>query len=222
MLSLSWCLYFASALVLLFRGNWDTPVWPFYLVWVGYYTDMYSAFLHITLDNSRYLGWPIIGEGVADFLGHHVNPRKILTTPMLTFLAELNVPFAWTATLTAVFFVTNPDVVWCQWLFFVWGYLAHFSHCHSHTPKHQRKWFLSLLQKCRIFMSDAHHKKHHAYLNTHYSTLSGWATPVIEATLRWLPQESYFWIVGFSILTLQWPMIASIPGVALKNVLYLK
>ena len=194
-------------------GLLRTPTLPFLLGALAStyaYMEVYSAVLHIVLDNSTFIRIPGLDQPVFEFLAHHILPVEIAQRRFRDICGDLNV-------IVGVIFVINMLVfdrlkdgrVMCVVASGgAMAYLGQFAHRQAHMPPGKVNKLTGWLQKVGLLVSPTLHRAHHRTYDRGFAILGGWSEGVVTWLYRDVVPSGWVWLGVFVAMT-----VGGLPGV---------
>jgi len=202
----------AALLALFLNGSFAKEAACFHLLFAPFSMDFYTAVLHISLDNGEYQKFSPLRPYVVDFLNHHVNPSSVTLTPLWELLCQTHVVSAWNSVISVLWWSSNTHVCWSTFMMVLFSQAAQLSHRNAHTPASRKHWLCRCLENTGFFLGTKFHQQHHKTYSSNFSTLNGWATPLILVLQEFFPVASVFWLVVFGACTVTLALWMSLPG----------
>lgn len=151
--------------------------------------DFISGLVHWCADTYGSPSMPIFGGFVRTFREHHADQHDITRHDFVETNGDVCI-FSSPVHFSLLFVVKDPFVLFGLVGLFMGSYTNSQIHkwAHSAVPP----GFVRLLQKTRIFLSPAHHSRHHSGPHlTHYCITNGWLNGLLDVTgffrkLEWL------------------------------------
>jgi len=197
-------LYFYWAIICV--GLLRTPSLPFLLGALAStyaYMEVYSAVLHIVLDNSAFIRIPGLDQPVFEFLAHHILPVEIAQRRFRDICGDLNV-------IVGVIFLINLLVCDClkdgrvMCVVAAGGamaYLGQFAHRQAHMPPGKVNKFVTWLQEVGLLVSPTLHRAHHRTYDRGFAILGGWSEGVVTWVYREVVPSGWVWLGLFVLMT---------------------
>lgn len=143
------------------------------LAW--YIVDLFTAIYHLFVDNIPNNNLPFLGQQVADFQLHHVDPKSFLQNSFGVSSRE--------TLLSALF--PLAFAYWLPWFCIPLALGMGFSQqIHKWAHEDNVPDEVKLLQKYNIFLRLETHNDHHTHFKRSYGILNGWSNELLNFILR--------------------------------------
>lgn len=151
--------------------------------------DFISGVVHWTADTYGSPTMPIFGGFVRTFREHHADQVDITRHDFIETNGDVCI-FSSPVHFGLLLVIENPFALFCVLGLFVGSYTN--SQIHKWAHAERRPWPIRACQRLRVFLSPAHHSRHHSGPHlTHYCITTGWMNGLLDSTrffrkLEWL------------------------------------
>lgn len=210
----------AAVLALIVAGFVSAPSLPLLLgtfVALYLYVDFYSGVLHVVLDNPNFCDLPLVGVPCVEFQWHHTFAYDITTRKLTDVWGDLNVLLAMKCLFLFGIIGFNRTALMVAGVGFFWAYANQFAHRMAHTPTRKRPPVVRALHRAKLLVTPEAHREHHATYDTSFPVLSGLSRRLIEALLRWIPNQwvwlgTFLFLTAFDLVVATWLIQTYLPG----------
>ena len=151
--------------------------------------DFMSGLVHWSADTYGSPTMPVFGGFVRTFREHHADQIDITRHDFIETNGDVSI-FSLPAHIALLSVLESPFALFCLLGAFVGSYTNSQIHKWAHLAERPR--FVRVLQRTRLFLSPAHHSRHHrgAHLS-HYCITTGWMNTLLDGIgffrkLEWL------------------------------------
>ncbi|TFJ83869.1 hypothetical protein NSK_004966 [Nannochloropsis salina CCMP1776] len=167
------------------------------------YMELYSAVLHIVLDNPAFIKVPGLDQPVFEFLAHHILPVEIAQRRYRDICGDLNVIVGLIFAINLLLFDWMKDgrVMCVVAAGGAMAYLGQFAHRQAHMPPSKVSPFARALQDAGLLVSPHLHRAHHRTYDRGFAILGGWSEGLITTLYHHVVPSQYVWLALFAVMT---------------------
>jgi hypothetical protein len=168
------------------------------------YMELYSAVLHIVLDNPAFLRIPGLDEPCLEFQMHHFIPHEITVRRYRDIAGDLN-------TIVGVIFLIQTYIygglkdgrVMCVLAAGgAMAYVGQLAHRQAHMLPSKVSPYVRPFQEMGLLVNPALHRAHHRTYTQGFAILGGWSEPLVTFLFNKVVPSQFIWLALFLVMTI--------------------